>query len=229
MQLLVSSLLTLIGLAGIGAAIRTTNLFWLIALVPFGILLLLVAPYRMWKEENKAKEHLGTVIQGLTTPQLIVTQGLYNVQQQGYFFYTLEVTNPTGIPIPGVYGDLTHARVIFESQETKIWAVNNPTQVTRSGLPPDSHKYPWSWTKGSRTETIPPKGSRHLYVLARQEGSVSFSIPTEDGPAYQCYLPGEIEFLIAIGSEVQSFPPTKVRVVIDGAQNHLWKSVEVLS
>ena len=154
MLLLGPLLLTFIGLAGIGAAIGTTNLFWLIALAPLGILLLLVAPYDVWKEENKAKEHHRTVIHDLTTPQLVVTQGLYNVHQQGYFFYTLEVTNPSGVPIPGVYGDLTHARVIFESQEAKIWAENNPAQVTRSGLPPDSHKYPWSWTKGSRTETM---------------------------------------------------------------------------
>ena len=177
----------------------------------FFLLVFMVTPMRMAIEKVK-----------LTTKGLrVVGSESYNCGG-GYNWLRLMVENPTGVPIPNCYGKLCGRKMVatnlikIDERETRLFVSPERGRESEPSaqLPPEGHKFPWSPTSvADTTITIPGFNSReYLYYAAKLKSSGAFGFPSEIGIKYNNFSLGDFELEIEVGSESETFKPTKVCV-----------------
>jgi len=176
---------------GIAGIVKGSSLIYLLA-VPF-VLVLLIAPYKLWKQEkDKVKE--------LTTKRLEVNVEEQPEDARGTLWWHIIVRNPSSIPIESCYGQL----VSFEPNKS-----NKPYRGLR---------LPWSsWvTKEMERYTIPGNASGILdFVVALPRYFSIVALFTEGKRTFFNYEePGTYEAEIQVGSEKEAFLTTKIKVKI---------------
>jgi len=196
----------LVGLTG-GAFFVEGNsvILWAgrIAATILGVLIILVAPYRLWKT---ASDDLTT----LKTPRLEVKVEPPEYTGQGTLWRHVRVTNPTGRAIAGCYAQLKSFRAITD--------VPKGTTLPRSGI-----NYPLATRHGERRITTQiGSGGFKLFDIIACGGGI-FETPTlaRDGWLRDAQFPlgqGTYEAEIQVGSEVEDFPPMckKFKIVFSG-------------
>ena len=186
--------LGLLGIGGIALATWQNQIIVLIAVVPVGVMLLFVAPYKLWKEK-------ANMVRELTTKRLEVDIDERTEETDTTSWWHLIVRNPSSIPIESCYGQI----VSFEPNN------NNKPYL---GV-----KLPWtSWlTREMERYTIPANanGILDFVVAVPRFFSVVTLSPQEGKRTFFNYEPpGTYEVGIQIGSEKEAFPPTKIKFKI---------------
>ena len=172
----------------------------------FGLLVLIVTPMRMWRERVA---HLAS----LTTPRLVVSlePSMQHIGS-GVFSQWVNVVNPTGQTIHRCYGKIRSFERIYPSHSS-------------ARLPREGHELPWAHQSGGgrfATDISGFDGIAHLDIAMVKGGADEFlRIPaksvadrdTTDYDAYVC-LPGAYDLVIEVGSTVESFKSSAIRLRI---------------
>jgi hypothetical protein len=202
---------------GIGAAFAK---LWWISLIPLGILILFVAPYKVWRKlsdefEKITKKRLEI---SLTTPVL----RQYKDDIKGEWsqeWYKLQVHNPTALPITDCYGKL----VRFTS---KLPWPDSPYM----NMPTPGIMFPWSsYSARGKLATIGSHDFDSLDVLVF-DGEILSVVVLDDASGKRDLtqfnlLPDEYELVIQLGSQSEAFPPSdvilKVESYVEKGKEHI--------
>jgi len=164
------------------------------------------------------------VIRKLKSKQRLVVSmaGIYEVGDSSHWL-RIKVENPTASPIQNCYGKLLDRKMVA-SMLTKVNGVFIRPELSTEGgrlssehmqLPPEGHRFPWSPTDRSLT-TISISGNggfEFLYLVTKRKLAGCFWFPASAGNEQENWSLGDFELQLEIGSESETFRPTKVRVV----------------
>ncbi len=183
---------------GLGAWLKSQPITDWIAIIPFGVLLLFVAPYKLWKRhEDKLHE--------LTTPRLRleILQSDPEINEREIWWH-LAVHNDSLEPIEGCYAKVKS----FEPNTNK-----RPYEATH---------LPWASGGGTetRTTTIPGECSESVDVVMADRKTRMLYIPIPSAEARKREKkypepPGSYEIEIQVGSEKQTFKSSSIRLTIE--------------
>ena len=171
---------------------------WWLALLPIGLLIIFIAPYRIWESTDNN-------LQLLIKPRLDVEVELSSKTNLANWKHLI-VRNPTGKAIQGCYGLLVDFRC------------KSPLDLN-SELPSIGIRYPWSTRAGcSLGRTTCNIGSNSFDVLdiaaCKENDPDHFYTPILSGDQYTRYMEfplpiGVYELDIIVGSDTIDFQPTK--------------------
>ena len=201
------SILNLVVTVGGGAGIASAPISKWWAFVPLGILLLVVAPYKLWKRKRDQ-------LIELTNKKLIVElEKNPEVAQPGYFLHLI-VRNPNSKPIKNCYGQLKS----FEPN--------------RNNRPYSTLGLPWSHrtTREMERYTIPSNANGLLDFIVTDRKVISiFTLSPEEGKREYYYPepPGIYRVEVRVGSETESFAPTEISVEIKLDKSGNFQSREI--
>ena len=238
MTTLVAAIITAIlgGLSGFGvfqANPNTRNALtlgiavWLILL--FVSRALILTPRTMWIENSDRISDLTTRISDLTTKRLTVSVADPYEPSANDYWLRFRVENPCALPITQCYGkQISYTSTLrnYENlDETQQKALQISLPAVEQSLPPDGHRYPWfSDNLPSDSITIPGNGGwEYLYILKGHSHTHRVSSPSEMGLKYGRVGAGDYELTIEVGSEVEAFQQTRVRLVLnaEGSQTSI--------
>ena len=181
----------------------TQNLWFLLMLSPFLVMGLFVAPYKLWKKDHDELE-------SMKEKRLLVSLAPNYEPRDGSHWLRLRVDNLSGEPIPSCYGKLDSYNMLIKDK--RVTEIGEFATGLNSGLPPERHPFPWApTTTPDSLIAIAGKGHEYLYIVVVQEQGTNFFTPTEMGLLYpKTKIHAEYEVIIDIGSETETFSPTKV-------------------
>lgn len=186
--------LGLLGVGGVAFATWGNQVMALIAVVPIIVMLIFVAPYKLWKEK-------ADMVAKLTTKRLEVDIEERPEETDTTSWWHLIVRNPSSSPIKSCYGQL----ISFEPNKH-----NKPYRGLR---------LPWSsWVTRERERyTIPGNASSTLdFVAALPRYFSIVALSTEEGKAtfFNLEGPGTYKVELQVGSEEEDFLATKIKARI---------------
>jgi hypothetical protein len=171
-------------------------------------------------QRNEARQ----IVDELTQPRLTIAVGDIQVWKGKVGFYCLKVGNLSSISIPDCYADLVNVEVpLPEPSQAELIPLYKGTKLKLlEGLPILPHKLTWSHLERVVLETIPPKGSRDLFVLAQRAEQIYYShfeVPPIDLSGNTtsrgcCAIPGEYRLSIQIGSLSVHMPVQNIEITI---------------
>lgn len=206
----VATIFTLIGLGGIYQTIQGSNFLWLLSWVPLGFMVIFIAPYKLWKEqqdkvkkfEDDLKPKLNITIEHEPFP----TGG----ERKGYFWVLKVVNNGDG-PVDRCYGIIKHCYLKGD----------NENRDKGSSIPKDGHRLPWAKQTGGGALEIRLGGGELAYldyIMIRDKKSKvlrvpAFPNPPDTRPDYETFIieHNNIEFEIAIGTRQEVMEPSIIR------------------
>lgn len=201
---LTSYLFTIGGISGASFLSDGTR-FWWLTLVPLGVLILFIAPYRVWKNTS---DRLTT----LTTKRLVVEVKVPDTSGGGKFWRHLRVANNTGQAITGCYGELAaDARALTPISSGVV-------------LPKECVRYHWTTRQHSHTGIVKIGAHSPSFLdiaFTDGEDATVFFTPLYDGTGSYPLPKGSYEMIIRVGSVDEHFPPTckKFKITFSGGRD----------
>lgn len=213
-----SWLFLLLGVGGISQIITTGNLAWIISLMPLVIMVILVAPYKLWKEqrdkvdqfEEKLQPKLAVFIEPNPVPG-----GIVPAEIEQSIFWRLGVTNISMSPIPKCYSEIVNCYRISE---------NGSRSIPEATWPRQGHGLPWGRGSGGTYEiSLASEQTAYLdYIMLPSRKSGILYVPSRpnspnDRPDYKSYpiAHDNLEFTIAVGSKEQSMRRSVIRFTFE--------------
>jgi hypothetical protein len=196
---IINYILSVLGIKGIFSVITESNYLWLWAVVPIFIMIVIIAPYKIWKS---IRDELSRI----TTKKLDVEISPLPESSAGQIWGHLIVHNRTAKSIHACYGKLID------------WQPK-PCQYPYSAV-----RFAWSTHGGSQREvkTIGAKSKDYLDIIVVTANGLHIPKVSQDGITtnLQFMLPfGDYEATIQVGSEEDDFPPTNIRLKIKSKDN----------
>ncbi len=202
--MITSVLSFLVSIGGVIGAFLTKE--WWIFLVPLGMFILFIAPYKLWKAQHDE-------LTKMKEKRLVVSLSDNYRPRDGSDWLRLRVDNPSGVSIKGCYGKLSYYTMLVSVEGISKKATDISTGASlNDGLPPARHPFPWaSTTTPPILKPIGSKDHEFLYIAVVPKQGTNFFTPTESGLGYpKTNIFAEYEAQIDIGSESEEFSPTRV-------------------
>ena len=212
---LINWTLVLVGIGGaIGASI-TGQWAWLITLVPLFLMVVLVAPYAIWKPLNQKLEQLTAKRLQLGLDEQREGTDTYSL------WYRIRVTNPASEAIDDCYGLIREFKQLYPKYLAEPYA----------RFPASGHRLPWA--KGSSEggecyrQTILGNNIPAYLDLAHtnnpSETRLRISSPSREGkqPEMDAYQlePGLYELLVEVGGKGCASSSIRLRITYGSGQD----------
>ena len=214
-----SYIFSLVGLTGIVSAIWESNYIWLTAVVPILVMIIFVAPYKIWRKTNDELIQITTKRFELSLPPPNKVEGKHPFGGEwSQEWYRIKVHNPTALPISGCYGKL------FEFT----------SKLPYSNLPSPGLMFPWSsFSSVGRLAKIASNDSDYLDIFAFDGKFISIVIldpNTGKRDLSQCAcLIDEYDLIVQVGSQDEAFSPTYALIRIKPYVENFKERLEVIA
>lgn len=215
-----SWLLLVLGIGGVVTASVTGNWAWLLIIAPLVLIIIFVAPYKLWKEQHDTTEQLKEGLQPklavFIEPNPVPAGGVPTDQEQGTF-WRLGVTNTSLSPIHRCYGEIIKCYRINE---------NGSRTIPEQTWPRQGHGLPWGrGSAGTYEMSLGREQTAYLdYIMIPNQQSGILVVPLRpnppnDRPNYTSYLIpcNNLEFMIAVGSKEQPMKPSVIKFTFEWA------------
>jgi hypothetical protein len=193
----------MVTIGGIAGAFITER--WWIVLIPLFIMIVFIAPYKMWKPINDRLTRITKKRLEISLAETDIRKGRDNLKGDWVQeWYRVKVHNPTALPISGCYGRL----------------IGSESLLPYDNLPPPGIMFPWSSYGGRNKVTTIANQDADFLDIAVFDGSRVRIVVLDDlsGKRDLGQFPLLIDrykLIIQIGSQVDEFPPERVIMTID--------------
>lgn len=202
---------------GVGAA--SAKLWW-IYLIPLGILIVFIAPYKVWRKVSDDFEEITKKRLEISLLDPVLRQHKDDTRGEWFLeWYKLQVCNPTALPITNCYGRL----IKFTP---KLPWPNSPYL----NLPTPGIMFPWSsYSARGKLATIGSHDFDSLDILVF-DGSRLSVVVLNDASGQRdlgqfALLPDEYELVVQVGSQSEAFSPSdvilKVESYVEKGKQHI--------
>jgi hypothetical protein len=200
----ISYVFSLAGLAGIVSSFKESNYIWLTAVIPILVMIIFVAPYKIWRKTNDELTKITTKRFELSLPAPNRIERRDSVRGDWFQeWYRIQVRNPTALPISLCYGRL----VEFKSK------------LPYPNLPSPGIMFPWTSFGGKEKLTTIANQDSDLLDIVVFDGNCIRIVILDDASGHRnlgqfALLVDEYDLVIRIGSQAEPFPPNYVIIRI---------------
>jgi len=158
----------------------------------------------------------------LTSKRLVANKVEDYDDNKGWNWLRLEVENPTAVSIQKCYGKLRARRMITVNPiQPEIPIAYGQHCRKYPQLPPEGTRFTWLPEPSEPLMTISGNSSEYLYFVAKKADKGAFNFQSETGPSYDNFSLGDFELKLEVGSESESFSPTRVKIIFRAGGGNL--------